>query len=512
MSVESIEFEIIELDNTNRPSVGVKLSDSYMLIVELFKEKGVKKPFLRLTLTSENEVVDGAEIPYDRLDKLKQPRYDTFRVALRKALPKGISIAEIQSFIKTKILPILTEKYRKYLEAKRREREEKLKRLLRKYKTVFKEIDRNPVKHVLEVVDFHHIGDKDAKIEILGCLVSIHLPREKRLSAVVQGPSAAGKNNLVKAFMRVTPKKWWLVITRLTSRALDYMPKSIGRQILYIMEYEGLKEAAYSARITISEGELIISYVRKNPKTGEMETVNKKVIGTPVLITTTTSISIDPDMETRTIYVNIDTSEEQTKRIIEHVAEMESNVELRKKQLEVKEKAKILRYWFKTLRKYDVIVPPEIVEEVKKEFTKLPVTIRARRDFKKILYFIEAFTILHQHIRERVNIDGREYLVASKDDWEIVKKHILPHLLKQTRGLTELHDKILKILQRRREITVKDLAKELRVSSDYARKLLNNLAEKGLIGVNTSARPYKYFYLDEDDYMSTYKKDSSKWW
>lgn len=493
-----IEFEIVELDE-DRPNVGVKLLEDYMLVIELYREKGIKKPFLRLTLTSENEVIDGAEIPYDRLDKLKQPRYDTFRVALRKALPRGISIAEIQSFIKTKILPRLIEKYRKYIDVRRREREEKLRKIPEEYGEAFKEINKDPVKHVLEVVDFYHIGDEDAKIMILGCIASRFLPREKRLSAVIQGPSSAGKNNLVKAFMRVTPKKWWHVVTRLTSRALDYMPKSIGRQILYIMEYEGLKEATYSARITISEGELIISYVRKNPKTGETETVNKKVTGTPVLITTTTSISIDPDMETRTIYVNIDTSEEQTKRIIEHVAEIESNVELRRKQLEVKEKAKILRYWFKTLKKYDVIVPSEIVEEVKKEFTKLPVTIRARRDFKKLLYFIEVFTILHQNNRERVDVDGREYLVASKDDWEIVKKHIFPYILKQTHGLTELHDKVLSILQKKRVITAKDLASELRVSPDYARKLLNNLAEKGIIGIDTKTRPYKYFIPSEEE-------------
>lgn len=494
-----IEFEIVELEEEARPCVGVKLWEDYMLIVELYKEKGVKKPFLRLTLTGTDGVIDGAEIPYDRLDRLKQPRFDTFRTVLRKALPQGVSISDVQAFIKTRVLPILIEKYREYVEKRRREREERLRKILEKYRDKFEEINKDPVKHVLDVVDFYHVGDRDAKIMVLGCIASRFLPREKRLSAVIQGPSSAGKNNLVKAFMRVTPKKWWHVVTRLTSRALEYMPKSIGRQILYIMEYEGLKDAAYSARITISEGELIISYVRKNPKTGELETVNKKVVGTPVLITTTTSISIDPDMETRTVYVNIDTSEEQTKKIMEYIAEIESSIRLRRRQLEVKEKARVLKYWFKTLKRYDVIIPPEIVEEVKKKFTERPVTIRVRRDFKKVLFFIEAFTILHQNNRERREIDGREYLIASWEDWLIVKKHILPYILKQTWGLTELHDKVLAILEKKRTITVRELAKEMKISSDYARKLLNNLVEKGIIDVDMKSRPYRYFIPSEEE-------------
>ena len=493
-----IEFDIIELED-EKPAIGIKLLDDYMLLVELYKEKGYKKPFLRLTLTDKAGVIDGAEIPYDRLDKLKQPRFDPFRGSLKHALPKGVSITDLQSFIKVRVIPLLVDKYRKYLEKRRLEREAKIREILAKYGDRIEEISKDPVKHILEVANYYHIGDYDAKIQLIGCIASRLLPREKRLSAILQGPSSAGKNNLVKAFMRMTPKKWWTVLTRLTSRALDYMPKSLGRQILYIMEYEGLKEAAYSARITISEGELIVSYVRRNPKTGELETVNKRIRGTPVLITTTTSINVDPDMETRTMYINIDISEEQTRKIIDHVIDLESNPEAKKKLHEIKEKARLLRIWFRLLRKYDVIIPPDIANEVKQEFLKLPPSIRARRDIKKLLYFIEAFTVLHQHTREKKVIDGQEYLVADTHDWELVKEHVLPYIMKQTHGLTELHDKILSLIEKKKTITVKELAKELKISPDYARKLLNKLAESGFIEVNTVSRPYKYYIPRETE-------------
>ena len=220
--------------------------------------------------------------------------------------------------------------------------------------------------------------------------------------------------------------------------------------------------------------------------------------GTPVLITTTTKINIDPDMETRTIYINVDTSEEQTRKIIEHALFLESNPEAKKVSEEISRKAKILKIWFRTLKKYDVLIPPDIAEEVKKEFLKLPPTIRARRDFKKLLFFIEAFTVLHQYVRERTVIDGKEYLIASKQDWLIVKQHILPYILKQSHGLTELHEKILLFIREKISVTAKELAQEMGISIDYARKLLNKLAESGIIEVDTSRRPYRYFILGEE--------------
>ncbi len=482
-------LRVVDLsEDTLYPVVAVPLQGSLVLYAELRREKGLKKPLLKLTIKEQGseDVLDSAEVPYDRVDKLMQPRYASFRHLLKKGLG-DITLVEFQGFLKTRVVRELVEKYEKYREEKKREREERLRKLEEEYREELEEIRKSPIKHILEVVDFYHVGDEAAKYQLIGVISSRFLPKDYRLHAVLQGPSSVGKNNLVNAFRKITPKKWWFSVTRLTPRALDYMPRSLGRTILYIQEYEGMREAAYSARITISEGELTVSYVTRDPKTGEMKTVNRKILGTPVVITTTTRISIDEDMETRTLFINLDESPEQTKKVIEHIKRLETSIEEKEKKRELAKKAKVLKLFFRTLKKYDVIIPEELLDGI-----EIPLTVRARRDFKKIVNFIKAYAVLHQHTREKISVNGVEYIVASREDLELVEKYVLPSIRIQTQNLTEKHIKALAVVESLKTVTARELAEEMSISYRYAKKLLDDLAEKGLLIVDTKSKPYKY--------------------
>jgi hypothetical protein len=179
----------------------------------------------------------------------------------------------------------------------------------------------------------------------------------------------------------------------------------------------------------LSEGKLTVLYVKRNEKTGEFEAVKKEVVGTPVLITTTTAVSIDEDMENRTFYVSIDTSDEQTRRIIEYEKKRASDPNFIALLKEKKEKAKLIKLFFKTLQKYPVYIPEELLDDLSGE---LPLTIRARRDFNKLISTIMAVAVLHQHDREKIEINGEKYIVATKEDVDFVKKWFLHDLKLQT--------------------------------------------------------------------------------
>jgi hypothetical protein len=231
---------------------------------------------------------------------------------------KKLKLAQLFNYININVVPKLKEEYKKRIERLREERLKKLMELMERHKQELEPIMKDPVPHIMEVLEALHVGDEKAKHQLLAVIASRFLPREHRLGVVITAPSSSGKNHLVNSFMKITPSKWWMVLSRLTQNSLNYLSKSVGRKILYIQEYEGVNQSAYNLRITLSEGKLTVLYVKRNEKTGEFETVKKEVVGTPVLITTTTAVSIDEDMENRTFYVSIDTSDEQTRRIIEY--------------------------------------------------------------------------------------------------------------------------------------------------------------------------------------------------
>ncbi len=497
-----MSFDVMVLEDAERPSAVIRLRDGHTLAIELYKERGVKKPFLRLAILNPgNEVLDVAEIPADRVDKLKQPRFDSFRAILKRVLPENTTITDLQSFLKTRVLPKLLELWREYVARKREERRKRLEELVERYRDEIERIKQDPVGYALETLSYLHTGDEEAKIALLLVIASRFLPREHRLSAVVQGPSSAGKNHLVNSIRKLTPRRWWFVVTRLTPRAIDYLPKSLGRQILYIQEYEGLKDAAYSVRITVSEGELIIAYVARDPRTGEMKTVQRKILGTPIIITTTTRIELDEDMENRTMFIYIDTSEEQTRKVIEYHKRLASDIEFRQfVEQEVRRRCMAYRIFLRTLQKLDVVIPGDLLEEFERD---IPLTIRARRDYPRLISFIKAHAVLNQHRRKIVEVDGRRYVVADREDVEFVKRYIYPKLRDLMLGLKQIHREVYQVVKALIEeqgetwITVRDVQSALkRYSYRWIKQVLDDLVEKGLLYVDTSSRPFRYTLPD----------------
>jgi len=463
------------------------------ILFELRREKGFRKPFLQITLFDATDtVLDTVTLPYDRIEKIMQPRFITFRTQLKKIIGKK-KISEFLAEIKSRILPTLMQRFEKYRQMQRIERERKRRELYEKYKEDLEEIAKDPVKHIMEVVNFYHIGDEEAKRMLIPVLASRFLPRNYRLSVVVSGPSSLGKNNLVKAFMKCTPRSWWNTLTRMTPRALDYLlPEggSIDRVILYFMEYEGLNQAKYSVRISISEGEISVAYVARNEKTGEMETRIRKLKGTPLIITTTTAVQLDQDIETRTFYIEPDPSEEQTKRIREFYITLESSLELKEKELEIKEKAKKIRLFFRLLKPYDVIIPREYLERL---LGDLPLVVRARRDDKKLIAAVKALAVLNQFKRKRVkDSHGREFLVADIEDIEYVEKWLKGPLRKQMLEIREIHERILVACPLEGTFTAREIAEKVKVSYRHTKRVLDDLVEKGFLIVDTKTKPYKY--------------------
>src|SRR5439155_23379176 len=184
----------------------------------------------------------------------------------------------------------------------------------------------------------------------------------KPLSAIVKGPSAAGKSHLVNRvldpfrelgivieFSRITPaflenmaaknklKKpkppsddtsdandpknvqwadYWNKVKEYEEEEKKPRTVDLTGRILFVDELRGI-QSAQAPKLIISEGRLRLGTVDQ-----QRESTTVEVRGTPSIITTTTQAALeDPEFENRVLPVQIDETEDHTKEILEHEAQ-----------------------------------------------------------------------------------------------------------------------------------------------------------------------------------------------
>jgi len=264
-----------------------------------------------------------------------------------------------------------------------------------------------------DIAQLSHVGEELNKVLLyMGC-VSRKLIKNP-LAFVIKGPSSVGKNDLVKAVLSLMPEEEKRVVTRLTPSALYHIAKDgLAHSILCIAEKIGSEAADYSVRSLISEGNLVSLITIKNQYTGQFEAQEIVVAGPTVYIETTTQLIINYENATRQIPLDIDDSEEQTRRI--HDAQRKEKTldgltaeEMRKN---IKEKHKNAQRLLKVL---NVIIPYA-------NLLVFPtVSIRTRRDNEKFLTLIMSVGILRQFLKEikyknniaYIEVDLKDYTIA----------------------------------------------------------------------------------------------------
>jgi hypothetical protein len=222
----------------------------------------------------------------------------------------------------------------------------------------------------------------------------------------VKGPSSAGKSFITDSVLNFFPPSAFHRVTGMSEKALAYGKDSLEHRILVLAEAAGLAGGigAYLLRTLITEGRIDYETVDTS------EGLNGRRItreGPTGLLSTTTKLNLDPELETRLFSIPIDDSPEQTRAII---------------LLAIAEGAgregdlvdwHAFQSWLE-LAEHRVAIPylKELAQTVP------PVAVRLRRDFRAIQKLIEVNAILHQTNRER-DEEGR--IIANLDDYTEVR-------------------------------------------------------------------------------------------
>ncbi len=258
------------------------------------------------------------------------------------------------------------------------------------------------------------VGEETLRLMIYLCFTSRII--KEPLSMTVKGEASSGKSFSCQNIQRLIPEEGYHFITRATANAFFHLPEDgMQNRIIYINELPGSEAADYSIRTAQSEGDLILMMPVKDPNTGNMETVTKKVKGPVGFLITTTKAQMFDENETRNFSVFSDDSPQLTQAI--------GDITIRKALGETfKVEEKELNLWKNIQRllnpDFKVIIP--YAREVFSVFPDKPV--RIRRDRERFRVLIEIITVLHQfHREQKKQKDGTIHLISTLADFYIAK-------------------------------------------------------------------------------------------
>ncbi|MDA2918354.1 hypothetical protein MYX76_02465 [Desulfobacterota bacterium AH_259_B03_O07] len=329
-----------------------------------------------------------------------------------------------------------------------------------------------------------YVGETINKVILFLAIISSFFDRA--ISCTVKGPSSAGKSALVGVILKFFPKDILVEASILTPKALYHYKGTLSHKVLHVFEREGSKESDYPMRTSLSEGKIVWVGVAKDEATGEHKTQTKEIPAEGlVILETTTERTIHPENETRVFTLNIDDSDEQTKRVLKTEAKDAEGIIGDRATID--KKYRIWRCAYKMLNTHEVKVP--FADELARIFpTDL---IRARRDFPAVILLIKTRALVHQMQREKIG----NKLIAQYEDLEGVKDLILEVLKPNLTKLTSNELKVLEIiknnvdLDQKKQYSTKDLFDTVKnkysIGYSTLKSYLGQFCAKGLMSWNS---------------------------
>jgi len=327
-----------------------------------------------------------------------------------------------------------------------------------------------------------YVGEETNKRLLYLAAVSRKL--EDPLSAIVLSQSGAGKSGLTEVIERLCPPEDVVLLTRLTPQSLYYTePGFLDRKLVIVEERYGSIEADYSIRVLQSRKKLIAAAPVKDPQTGNMRTRVFTVEARAAFIEATTASSVNHENATRCFELQMDETEEQTRRIHERQRLLRTG-----RGLELRQQAEAItrRHW----NAQRLLEPLPVVIPFADRLSFPSSWMRTRRDHARFLNLIEVSAFLHQHQRERTS-DGA--IVAALADYETAYG-LAGEVLRET--LSDLKRPLREALQRIQSLATKgedsvsrrEVREALNVPDSTVRRWLSELVELEYLAVAEEGR------------------------
>lgn len=339
------------------------------------------------------------------------------------------------------------------------------------------------------------VNEKENRFILFLCYLSCYL--KERIHPQLAGTSSIGKTYLMGQVLEFIPEEDILTkATGLSPKALNYFlaqdPKiprvevngvsipNIDGKIIVVQEFEGAQEAIITLRPLMSgDQDGIEAHIVEKDSQGKNVSKTLRAKGTPLFCCASTSLQLDEEFMTRTWKIECNDTAEQTKAIMIFQADedIHPGIHVSERKELVKESIRLLKTRYKlVINPYSPLLAKKI--HVTDEY------VRLRRDFKKIKEFIKISAWLHQFQRPKIEIDGKVYIVASLEDYNLIKQLVEKSFILIFEGsedLRKLYKKIQEIQLQGEDATVPKLALVTGWGTDKTYKRLKLLDAKGMV-------------------------------
>ena len=251
---------------------------------------------------------------------------------------------------------------------------------------------------------------------------------------------------------------------------------------LFIEEMQGLDEHTSQLRVWMSEGELNLETVEKITQkdgTEKNTKIKRTTKGQPVFISNQAEGKIEEQLNNRSWVFGLDASETQTAAILDYQCNVDQGAISNKHEIN----KRLIKDALKHLKMYHFIIPFANYKCMEIPFKD----IRVRRDLKKFMTLIKCSAYLHQLQREKVTINGHEFLVCDIKDYEIARKYASGVLGATFSGLTNAQITLINYLKKstfNQEFEIMDIMRNLGKTQPHWYGQLQQLVDLGYITVN----------------------------
>ncbi len=273
-------------------------------------------------------------------------------------------------------------------------------------------------------------GEATNKRLLYLCAVSrfLSLP----VSAALRAPASAGKSCALETICALTPPEDVVHISRASAAAFHLHP-DLRHKLVMIDEADALsQEVVVALRVLQSRGALSQSVVERDALTGKAVTRVGETKG-PVAVFTSTTQEMDAEFIARCYDLSVDTSPEQTQRILEAQRRVRSDIDQYGndgRRAAIFKRHHTLQRVLGMERRTVVIPFGDRIE--------FPSTaVQFRREQQKLLSLIEASALLHSFNRlKQKNRSGEDVIVADLRDFEIAVQLVSPLIHRANDELT----------------------------------------------------------------------------
>jgi hypothetical protein len=324
---------------------------------------------------------------------------------------------------------------------------------------------------------------------------------DKPMHAAIKGPSAAGKSEIRKQVLEFFPREDIIPFDTLSEKALLYFEDDFPNKILSMGEASGLQEKDLQdtlLRQLMSEGKLNYPVAQKIG--GQIVTIPVVKHGPVCFMVTTTRATLHAENETRMISLEVDDSEEQTRRVLKKQAQtLGRNIKPDDGvYLDWQDFQRLLR--MVRNRAIDVPFADALAALIPPRATRL------RRDYPQIIAAIKAHAFIHCYRR---NNNEKGETVADLELDYVPVAELIGHIAAEGAGIA-VSKEVTETVEAVRLATVNiptddgatafEISKLLHLDKSAARRRLLLAEEKGFV-VNLQQRKFqagKYRLTDQE--------------